>query len=399
MNPKVLKTEAAYRAALKHLESLMDATPGTPAEEELDLFAVLVENYEQEHFPIGLPDPVEAILFRMEQQELTRKDLEPYFGSQSKVSEVLNRKRPLSLAMIRALHNGLDIPAEVLLKEPGKHLTAPKYDYRQYPLNELLKRGYFKGFNGSLSEARENAEELLEKLFAVFEGYTPERVYCRNSDGQVDEHALDAWQARALELASEQDVPLYIAGSLTPETIRDVVKLSNLSEGPLLARELLQKYGIPLVILEHLPSTYLDGACFKSPTGRPVVGLTLRHDRLDNFWFTLIHELAHVYLHLGKREVAFFDDTEKGVYKGRDPEEREANELASNLLIPTEIWKAWKKEKRGHISKEAIKEFSRQQGISLAIVAGRLRWETGEYKNFSQFLGNKTARKMFALKH
>lgn len=120
MKPKVLKTQADYRAALAHLETLMDARPGTPQAEELELFAVLIERYEQEHFPIGSPDPVDAIKFRMEQQGLTRKDLEPYIGSQSKVSEVLNRKRPLSVAMIRALHSGLDIPSEVLLQTPGR---------------------------------------------------------------------------------------------------------------------------------------------------------------------------------------------------------------------------------------------------------------------------------------
>jgi HTH-type transcriptional regulator/antitoxin HigA len=116
MKPKIIKTQTDYQAAVAHLETLMDAQPGTRQEEELELFAVLVESYEREHFPIGLPDPIEAIKFRMEQQGLTRKDLEPFIGSQSKVSEVLNRKRPLSVAMIRALLSGLDIPAEVLLQ-------------------------------------------------------------------------------------------------------------------------------------------------------------------------------------------------------------------------------------------------------------------------------------------
>ncbi len=126
MKPKVIKTRADYQAALAHLETLMNAQPGTPQEEELELFAVLLDNYERDHFPIGLPDPVEAIKFRMEQQGLTRKDLEPFIGSQSKVSEVLNRKRPLSVAMIRALHIGLGIPSEVLLQAPGQPMKAAK---------------------------------------------------------------------------------------------------------------------------------------------------------------------------------------------------------------------------------------------------------------------------------
>jgi len=125
MKPKIIKNEAEYQAALAYLETLMDAQPGTPEEEELELFAMLIEAYEQTVFPIDPPDPVSAIEFRMEQQELKRKDLEPYIGSQSKVSEVLSGKRPLSLAMIRALHAGLDIPLEVLLQKPEKPLPLP----------------------------------------------------------------------------------------------------------------------------------------------------------------------------------------------------------------------------------------------------------------------------------
>ena len=118
MQPKVIKTEAEYEAALARVAELMDAQPGSPDEQELELFALLVEQYEQEHFPIAPPDPVEAILFRMEQEGLTRKDLAAYIGSPSKVSEVLNRKRPLSLSMIHALHRGLGIPADILVQEP-----------------------------------------------------------------------------------------------------------------------------------------------------------------------------------------------------------------------------------------------------------------------------------------
>ena len=122
MNPKIIKTEGDYEAVLAHVEGLMDATPGSPQEEELELFAMLIEEYEEKAYPIDLPDPISAIKFRMEQQGLTRKDLQQYLGSQSKVSEVLNGKRPLSLSMIRALHTGLGIPADVLLQKPNQAL-------------------------------------------------------------------------------------------------------------------------------------------------------------------------------------------------------------------------------------------------------------------------------------
>ncbi|HBJ83435.1 MAG TPA: hypothetical protein DDZ88_06085 [Verrucomicrobiales bacterium] len=126
MKPKVLKTARDHRAALAHLEGLMHRSD--PDEAELELWSLLVEKYEEEHFPIGAPDPIEAIRFRMEQEELTPTDLQPYLRSKSKVSEVMNRKRPLSLSMIRALHQGLKIPAEVLVQEPAAayHVTPRK---------------------------------------------------------------------------------------------------------------------------------------------------------------------------------------------------------------------------------------------------------------------------------
>ena len=117
MKPKIIKTKEEYTAALALVETLMDAKAGSPKEEELELWSLLVERYEQEQFPIDLPDPVAAIKFRMEQEGLRQKELEKYFPGKNRVSEVLNHKRPLSIGMIRALHRGLGIPAEVLLRE------------------------------------------------------------------------------------------------------------------------------------------------------------------------------------------------------------------------------------------------------------------------------------------
>jgi HTH-type transcriptional regulator/antitoxin HigA len=115
---KILKTEVDYQAALARVESLMDAAPSSAKEEELELWSLLVERYEQMQFPIDLPDPVEAIKFRMEQEGLRQKDLAKVLPGKNRVSEVLHRKRPLSLGMIRSLHKHLHIPAEVLIGTP-----------------------------------------------------------------------------------------------------------------------------------------------------------------------------------------------------------------------------------------------------------------------------------------
>ncbi len=116
MELKPIRTKADYKAALKTISSLLDAPEGSREAGMLEVLSVLVEAYEEDHHPIAPPDPIEAIKFRMEQEGLTRRDLEPYLGSRARVSEVLNRKRPLSVEMIRRLNTGLGIPAEILIR-------------------------------------------------------------------------------------------------------------------------------------------------------------------------------------------------------------------------------------------------------------------------------------------
>jgi HTH-type transcriptional regulator / antitoxin HigA len=111
-----IKTESDYQAALANIERLWDAAPGTPEGDCLDVWTTLVEAYEETQYPMPAPDPIEAILYHMESRGLTRRDLEPYIGSRARVTEVLNRRRPLSLQMIRRLHRGLGIAAEVLIQ-------------------------------------------------------------------------------------------------------------------------------------------------------------------------------------------------------------------------------------------------------------------------------------------
>lgn len=116
MEIRPIHNEKEHRAALERLESLMDAEPGTDEGDELEVLAALIEVYEEKHYPVDPPDPIEAIRFRMDQQSLTRRDLEPYIGTSGRVSEVLNRKRRLTLPMIRRLHEGLGIPLESLIQ-------------------------------------------------------------------------------------------------------------------------------------------------------------------------------------------------------------------------------------------------------------------------------------------
>ena len=118
MDIKPIKTDTDYHAALKEIETLMMAEADSPEGEKLDILATLVEAYETKHFPLDLPDPVEAIKFEMERKGLTVKDLEPMIGKSNRVYEILNHKRSLTLNMIWRLHEGLGIPAESLIKQP-----------------------------------------------------------------------------------------------------------------------------------------------------------------------------------------------------------------------------------------------------------------------------------------
>ena len=140
MNISPIKTEASYQAALKEIENLFDATPNTPEGDRLEILTTLVEYYEDRLYALPLPDPVEAILYHMESRGLTRRDLEPQIGSRARVSEILNRKRFLTLRMIQRLHGELGIPAESLLSPYRLPKTKVRKPMR--PTDELqMSRG------------------------------------------------------------------------------------------------------------------------------------------------------------------------------------------------------------------------------------------------------------------
>jgi HTH-type transcriptional regulator/antitoxin HigA len=392
MKAKVIKTEPEYESALAYVETLMDAAPGSPQEDELELFSILIEKYEQENYPIDLPDPIEAIKFRMEQEGLTRKDLAKYIGSQSKVSEVLNRKRPLSLTMMRALHEGLEIPAEVLLGSSSGELGEDQYDYRDFPFVEMFKRDYFDGFVGTLTQAKENCEELLGRFFSISETLPPVNMRCKRGDQDIDKNALRAWQARVLTLASREELPAFSKDELKEDFIREAVKLSYYSKGPQLIQELLNKKGIHFIILPHLPKTYLDGACFYAADSRPIIAMTLRHDRLDNFWFTLVHELAHLFLHINEKDIAFFDNTEQLEEDPDNREENEANAYTRNLFIAPEVWVDISVILAKGENERYIIEVAEKLKVAPAVVAGRVRWETRNFAIYNSYLGNHQVR-------
>ena len=382
---KVIKSVQEHEKAMARLMRLMDIDPksGTCEADEIDVLALLIESYEQDNFPIDPPDPIEAILFRMDQEGLKKKDLVPYIGSAPKVTEVLNGTRSLSLNMIRKLSTGLGISAEVLIKEPSQHIANEnEIDWQGFPLAEMRKRGYFEGFNGSLPELKEYAAEQLSRfIFSVSEGFSLEPAllrttsHLRSNDKKMNSYSLWAWQIRVLQKAQEEVLSSdYEKGAVNLAWMQKLAQLSWSDQGPSLAKEYLNQSGIHLVVEPHLPKTYLDGAVCLNKTGNPVVALTLRHDRLDNFWFTLMHELAHIALHLDGAEDWYIDDLDTAY---SDNLEQEADELAQEALINKKSWAGFSK----HDS-ESVRLLAKSLTISPCIIAGRLRHESANHKMF-----------------
>jgi HTH-type transcriptional regulator / antitoxin HigA len=227
----------------------------------------------------------------------------------------------------------------------------------------------------------------------------PMALYRKNDgarqNAKMDAYALKAWCYQLLAEARATALPsAYRQGSITQEFGRNLVRLSSLQEGPRLAKEFLANYGIHLIYLPHLPRTHLDGAALKLADGTPVIGLTLRYDRLDNFWFCLCHELAHVALHMQKgMDEAFFDDLSLGDVEGieTDEKEAEADRWAQEVLIPAEVWAASSAKKQA--TPTAVVELAHELGIHPAIIAGRVRKELHNYRLLSHYVGFGEVRK------
>jgi HTH-type transcriptional regulator / antitoxin HigA len=393
---KAIRTEADHAAALERIGALMSAVPGTPEGDELDVLADLVEHYEEKHVPMGFPSPVAALEFRMDQAGLAPRDLVPLLGTRAKVSEVLSGKRPLTMRMARALHEHLGIPAEVLLRrsvEPAVELKG--FDWSKFPVREMVKLGWLS--KAAKSSAARAGKEILE-LIRRAGGNDVGALYRRNDHARAntksDPYALEAWCWRVLAVANQnRPGKAYAAGTVTTEFLRDVARLSWSADGPRLAREFLAKNGIPLVVVPHLTRTYLDGAALRLGDGTPVVALTLRYDRLDNFWFCLLHELAHVGRHLESGESAFIDDlTLRQVDRTEgNVQEVEADEWAEEALIPRQLWES--SSVRDRPTPMAVVQFANALQVHPAIVAGRVRFERKNFRMLTHFVGSGEVRR------
>ncbi len=400
---KPIRSERDYEAALGRISELMDAEPDSRKGDELDILVDLVELYESKHVPMGYPNPIAAIEFRMEQAGLRPADLATFIGSRAKVSEVLSGKRAITMPMARALHEHLGIPADVLLQEPDVDLDDPWADmeWSRFPVKSMAKLGWIPDRPDLAGRAEDAMRGLINRAGGL--DVAGAALYRKNDhvrvNAKMDPYALRAWCWQILARANE-DLPKagYKRGTVTLDFLTKVARLSRSEDGPRLAKELLVKRGISLVIEKHLPKTYLDGVALRLGDGRPVIGLTLRYDRIDNFWFCLLHELAHVGRHMDNdRGEAFVDDFTLRKLEGRreDPREMQADEWAEEALIPRSVWEA--STVRDRPTTMAVMNLANALQVHPAIVAGRVRYERKNYRLLSQFVGTSEVRRQFGM--
>jgi len=210
-------------------------------------------------------------------------------------------------------------------------------------------------------------------------------------------YAITAWFIQVLSLARQTPLRAeYVRGSLKINTMREIARLSYFDNGPLLAKEYLDKQGIHLIVVPHLPKTYLDGPAMLLPDGKPAIGLTLRYDRIDHFWFCLLHELAHVARHLSAAEPIIVNDLDLRGHdaSAEDKMENEADTLARNVLIPDKVWN--KRLIGGKATAKKLYALAEKSKIHPAIIAGRIRFERNNYRLLSRQVGRKQVRKHFA---
>ena len=258
----------------------------------------------------------------------------------------------------------------------------------------MYKRGWLKGIVGSLQEAKDQIEDVLGQFAAAVGNPSRHPALERQNvrcGSEMDDAALTAWKIRVMSVASREKIAVYQSGTVNEDFLEQVVKLSYFDDGPKLAAEFLRKSGIHLIVESQLPRTFLDGAAIRLSETSRIVALTLRYDRLDNFWFVLLHELAHIALHIDSGICdSIVDNLDEA---STEKIEKEADALAMESLIPSSEWKTASARKRP--SAESIIAFAEAHRIHPAIPAGRIRRERKDYKKFNNLVGSGAVRRLF----
>lgn len=317
---------------------------------------------------------------------LSQKDLAEILGMREQQVQRYEKDRyaTISLQRYQQILDRLEVEVEPRLV--AKEIQAPDDQFADLELSpELLKDLRKRAWvnlprNASPNEMRKTIGSYVRATAATAGPALNRRTRSNAKPSLI----LDIWLARILERAAEQTSNLRGKFNIADTAwLGQLVRLSVYPDGPVRALRMLNDHGIAVVVEPHLPKTLLDGAAMVTKEGIPIVALTARHDRLDNFWFTLMHEMGHIYLHFRSGLEEGFLDDDLGNQIVSDAE-READEFARNQLIPEELWKT--STVRFTKSPDVVEKFARRLNIHPAIVAGRIRSERN-YSLFSDLVG------------
>jgi HTH-type transcriptional regulator / antitoxin HigA len=346
----------------------------------------------------GLPDIlIQARIAR----GMSQKDLGDFLGvAEQQIQRYeSDRYRAASLDRLTEVADALS----VRIVERAELLGSPRLDtvdpsvWQAYPLAEMYKRGWFEDFSGTIAQARKAAGDLIPAfLQGAHSQFAPMALHRKSvrSSGQVHEAAIAAWEARVRTLADRnQPAEPFDRERLNNDWVRGLVALSLEDDGPRTAVDYLRDAGISLVIERHLPGTLLDGAALASADHHAIVAMTLRHDRLDNFWFTLLHEVGHLKLHIGLGEyAAIFDDNDS---PAADKVEQDADYFAQEALIPEASWNL--AVSRFTRNEKAVMTDAKRFGVAPSVIAGRVRREANDYTLLRTMVGAGEVRRQFEL--
>lgn len=357
-NVRPIRSPEDYQAAKQRVEYLIGQNADGACSDEIEVLSLLLEEYQRQHVLTGNVSAIEAIRFRMAEGGLSVRDLEPFIGTRSRVSEVLGGKRTLSLDMIRSLHEGLGLPYASLIQRP------------------------------------ETGDQHQGWLFLTREPTAPRALhrksFAKRAAQKMDPDALVEWQRLATSKSKKLDLT-FKRDSLTQEQLKRFAYLSAKARGPQLAVQAANELGISVVVAEALPGTYLDGAAMIDEYHQPLIALTLRYDRTDNFWFTFLHELSHISLHyeyLENEVSAFIDDLD---IRSENTLEVEADHRCREVLVPDAALKSvtWGEE----TSNDDIVAAATRARVHISVVAGRWQREFSNYRRFSRLIERGTIKR------
>lgn len=383
MTIKPIRNASDLSATKARLASLLSKNAGE-FDDEIEVLTTLIEQYEEKFAKLDAPDPVAAIRFRMEEKGLTARQLEPFIGSRARVSEVLTGKRSLSIDMIRSLHEGLGIPYASLVARPRKAESVEEIS------RDALRRLNMLGFRLDRDEIPDFIPSSLRKTSPAA---LLRKTRTQRAASKTDQGALLLWQAAVLQRAEALKLDnRFDRSQFNQASLRKLAKLSSKMDGIRRVLDHLSNLGIALIVIPSLPGTFLDGAAMVTSANAPVVGLTLRYDRADNFWFTLLHELSHICLHyevLVDGHTAFVDDME---IVSDDVREQEADTLAQESLIPSSILEqvVWSPDSNF----DDLTTVSARALVPMTVVAGRWQRDHQNYKKFSRLIDRNSVRSL-----